>query len=550
MKTSFAPFRLLVALLFLLGLMAPFAATGATAQGTVTCDDFTTEREAQDALDDDPDLADALDEDGNGIACDEPANDVSPEDVQLPEETEEATEEPTDEATEDATEEATEETTEEATETPEDEGETPAANPEAEEYLTAVQEEVDGLAESIETFSELVGSVRGAPANDRADIVDEFNAIADDWADYPDVAAEITAPDGFEEIDDAYQDLAAEVGEMGENWQVFWAAEQDSPEEAEAEEGFNENLETVETQIEDLTTLLDEAAESATGDATPTAIDEEGTEYVATVEAEVEGLSESIAEFTDLVTIVEDETASNSEQRDANEESVTIAEGWSEYPVEADGITAPEGFEDIDDAYQSLAADVGEMGDAWLTFTEAEEGSTEADEAEATFTETLESVETQIEELTTLLEDAGTGGTDAPTETPEVDAEAEEYLTTVRDNTDELAESLDRLNELLGQGENLTNDEVAEVLDIVDLWANAAEIAADLDAPAEFADIQAVYEDLAAELGEAAENFDALGEADVDSPEEADAIDALIENVENADTLLVELDELLTDAGF
>ena len=107
MKTSFAPFRLLVVLLFILGLMAPTVAVGAGAQGTVTCDDFTTEREAQDALDDDPDLADSLDEDGNGVACDEPANDVSPEDVQLPEETAEATEEPTEEATEEATEEPT-----------------------------------------------------------------------------------------------------------------------------------------------------------------------------------------------------------------------------------------------------------------------------------------------------------------------------------------------------------------------------------------------------------------------------------------------------------
>lgn len=542
MKTSFVPFRLLVALLFLLGLMAPVTATGAAAQGTVTCDDFTSEREAQDALDDDPDLADSLDEDGNGVACDEAGNDVSPEDVQIPEETEEATEEPT--------EEATEEPTEEATETPEDEPETPAADSDAEDYLTAVQEEVDSLTGSIDTFSDLVGSVGSASADDRADIVDEFNAIADDWAGYPDVAAEITAPEGLEEIDEAYQDLAAEVGEMGENWLLFWEADEDSPEEIEARDAFNENLENVETQIEELTTLLDEAAESAAADATPAAVDEESEEYVATVASEVDGLSDSIAGFTDVVAVVEDETASTSEQRNAVEESVAIAEEWSEYPVVADGITAPDGFEDIDDAYQRLAGDVGEMGDAWLEFTEAEEGSTEADEAEATFSETLERVETQIEDLTTLLEDAGTSGTDEPTETPEVDAEAEEYLTTVRENSDELAESLDRLNELLGQGGDLTNDEVAEVFDIVVLWADASDVAADLDAPAEFADIQTAYEDLADELGEAAVNFDAIGDAEVDSPEEEEAIDALVDNLQNADTLIDELDELLTDAGF
>ncbi len=529
MKTSFVPFRLLVALLFMLGLMAPSAATGVVAQGTVTCDDFTTEQEAQDALDDDPDLADSLDEDGNGVACDEPANDVRPEDVQLPEETEEATEE--------------------ATETPEDETETPTADAESEEYLAAVQDEVDGLAANIDDFSELIVSVGDAPGAERADIVDEFNAIAEGWVDYPDVAADITAPDGFEEIDDAYQDLAAEVGEMGENWQLFWEADRNSPEEDEAEDAFNENFETVGIQIEELTTLLDEAA-GETVDATPTASDEEGEDYVATVGAEVDGLSDSIAEFSDLVAVTEDDTATNAEQRDAAEESVAIAEDWSEYPVVADGITAPEGFEEIDDAYQRLAADVEEMGDSWIAFTEAEEGSAEADTAEETFTETLESVETQIEAVTTLLEDAGTEGTEEPTETPEVDAGAAEYLTTVRDTSDELTDSLDRFNELLGQGDEITNDEVAEILEIVELWADASGVAAELDAPAEFSDVQTAYEDLADELGEAAENFDALGDAEVDSPEEEAAIDALVENLQTIDTLIGELDELLTDAGF
>ena len=430
------------------------------------------------------------------------------------------------------------------------EPETPATDPDAEEYLAAVQEEVDGLADSIDTFTELVVSVSEAPAADRADIVDEFNAIAADWADYPDVAAEITAPDGFEEIDDAYQDLATEVGEMGENWQLFWEAEQDSSEETEAEDAFNVNLETVETQIEELNTLLEDAAAGGSDDATPAASDEEGAEYVATVQAEVDSLSDGIAEFTDLLAVTEDDTATNAEQRDAVEESVAIAEDWSAYPDVAAEITAPDGFEEIDDAYQDLAADVAEMGDTWLAFTEAEEGSTEADEAEGTFTETLESVETQIEDLTTLLEDAETSGTDTSTETPEVDADAEEYLTAVRDNSDELAESVDRFNELVVQGGEFTDEEVAEIFDIIVLWGDASDVAAELDAPAEFADIQTAYEDLASELGDAAENFNALGAADPDSPEEDEAIDALFDNLQNVDTLISDLDELLTEAGF
>lgn len=551
MKTTFAPLRLLVMVLFLFGLMVP--AASAAAQGTVTCSDFTSEREAQDALDDDPDLADTLDEDGNGVACDEPFNGVSPEDVQLPEETEEATEE------------STEEPTEEATETPEDE--TPPANQDGDEYLATVQDEVDALSDSIAEFTDLTESVQEVPQADRAAIIDEFNGIAEDWSAYPDVAADITAPDGFDDIDDAYQDLAQEVGDMGDNWLAFWEAERGTPEETEARDAFSENFENVGTQIEDLNTLLEEAVADATStpEATPTATEEspaDGEEYIATVQAEVDALSDSITEFNDLISVATDDEATTDEKQDAVDAFNAIAEDWSAYPDVAADITAPDGFEEIDEAHQDLATDVGDMGDNWLAFWEAEQDSPEEEEARDAFTESLGSVETQIEELNILLEDAAADATpvDAATEeateetsaTPkvDVDAEAEEYLTTVRDNTDELADSLDRFFELSEQQGQFTDEEVAEIQDIFALWTDASEVAAELDAPREFAEIQTAYEDLAAELGDAAENFTTFSEAEPDSPEADEALDAFTANLDNADTLASELDELLTDAGF
>ena len=257
-----------------------------------------------------------------------------------------------------------------------------------------------------------------------------------------------------------------------------------------------------------------------------------------------------------------DDEATTDEKQDAVDAFNAIAEDWSAYPDVAADITAPDGFEEIDEAYQDLAADVGDMGDNWLAFWEAEQDSPEEEEARDAFTESLGSVETQIEELNILLEDAAADATpvDAATEeateetsaTPEVDvdAEAEEYLTTVRDNTDELADSLDRFFELSEQQGELSDEEVAEIQDIFALWTDASEVAAELDAPREFAEIQTVYEDLAAELGDAAENFTTFSEAEPDSPEADEALDAFTTNLDNADTLASELDELLTDAGF
>jgi len=547
MKTTHAPFRLFVVLLFVFGLMVPVASTAAAAaQGTVTCDDFTTEAEAQDALDDDPDLADALDEDGNGVACDETSNGVSLDDIRLPDETD------------DATEEGTEEATAEDEVTPEDD--TPSVDADGEEYLATVQDEVDGLSDSIEAFNSLIESVQEAPEADRADIVDEFNAIAEDWSVYPaDVAAEITAPDGFEDIDDAYQDLAAEVGEMGDNWLEFWSAERDSTEEQDAQDAFSENYDNVLIQIEELNILLEEAAgETATEGATPAATeegsDDDGDAYVATVQAEVDGLSDSLTEFEDLIAVAGDDGASNTEKQDAIDEFNAIAEDWSAYPDIAAEITAPDGFEDIDDAYQDLAAEVGEMGDNWQAFWTAEQDSSEEQEAQDAFSESLDNVETGIEDLNTLLEGAAGGGT--PTEeateeaTEDVDADADEYLTTVRENTDELADSLDRFNEIANTDGEFTDEELAEIGDILDLWADASDAAAELDAPTEFSEIQETYEDLAAELGDAADNFLTFGDTEPDSPEADEALEAFFTNLETADTLIGDLDDLLTDAGY
>lgn len=566
MKTKTSVFRLAVILLFLLGVMNPLATTGAGAAAqAVRCDDFSTREEAQNALDDDPNTAETLDEDGDGIACEdlpteaEATSDdgVRSEDVQLPGGDDDATEEATEEPTEDATAED-EEPTEDAT------AENEPSGGDVDEYVTTVQDEADSLQTSVDRFIEIDDEAAADPTRaELRDLADEANEIAATWAEYPDVAAEITAtaPDGVEDIDAAYQDLAETTGQTGDDWAVYWETPEDTPEEDEAFDAFTESFATMQDQLDELNLLLEEGA--ATPDATPEGTPEtsdDGDAYIATIQDEVDAIETSWEDFSAALDVAADESNSETEREDAIDEFTTIAEGWSEYPEVAAEIEAPEGFEEIDEAYQDLAADVGEMGDNWALFLETEPDTPEADEAEDAFSESVENVQSGIDDLNTLLEDAGTGGdataeatedaTEEPTEdaTEEPSGDADEYLTAVRDNSDELSESIDRFNEIVAAGD-FTDEQVTEVGEILALWAEAPDAAAELDAPTEFSEIDDTYVELTEELASASESFAAYGQADADSPEADEALRDFQDALENAETLAADLDDLLTDEG-
>jgi len=461
MKTTIAVFRLGVILLVLMGMMGPLLTPRAGAQ-TVTCEDFSTREEAQEALEEDPNTAAALDEDGDEIACEtlptsgELADDdrVKPEDVHLPggddDPTEEATQEGAGDPTEAATEEPTEDPTDEATEeaTGDDSGE------DVDDYLATIQDEVDALQESVDRFIE-IDEIAAAGDVTRAELEDlavEVNEIAATWADYPEVAAEITAtaPDGVEEIDADYQVLAETTGQAGEEWAVYWDTPSNSPEEEEALNTFNETFTTMQDQLDELNLLLGGAPEDATAtpggtleaspeatlEATPEAspvesdgISGDGEAYIATIQDEVDSLQANMDDFVAAIDVARDDASSDTEYNEAIDELNAIAEDWSEYPNVAAGIEAPDGFEEVDEAYQDLAIEVGEMGDNWMLYWEADPNSPEETEAEEAFTENFDNVQDGIDDLNVLLE-AMTGGDEA-------------YVAAIRHHADELSGSVD-----------------------------------------------------------------------------------------------------------
>ncbi len=124
MKRRLPGLRLGVFLLFMLGILSPVVATNAGAQD-FTCDDFNSSAAAQAVLDADPTLEDVLDPDGDGIACNEDAEETPADDEETPVDEEE---------------------------TPVDEEETPAddvSGEDGEAYLADIQDEVDSVVESL-----------------------------------------------------------------------------------------------------------------------------------------------------------------------------------------------------------------------------------------------------------------------------------------------------------------------------------------------------------------------------------------------------------------
>jgi len=536
MRRRLAGLRLGVVLLFMIGLLSPFAATGVGAQD-LTCDMFNSQRAAQAVLEADPSLEDALDPDGDGEACNE--------DEPVDEPTEEPTEEPTDE---------------------------PSGDEDA--YLEDIQAEVDEVIESFDRQIEINTTIADASSAEQRELIGELEDLAATWSEYPEVAAEFEAPAGLEDVEDAYLDFADLVGEAGETWLIWWDIPQGAPEEDAALDDFTEALDAAYAAADDVTAAIEDAggATTPTDDPTEEPTDEpsaDGEAYVADVQAELDALQEQVDRFAEI----QDEAATGdltqAEGEELAEEINDIAAGWVEYPDVAAEFVAPEGYEDIEDAYLDLADTVGEAGELWEAYWAIPADDPEEAAAEEAFFSAYADVQNGIDELQDLLDEAGgsTGPSADPTEDPteepsddpteeptddpldEPAGDAEEYLATVSETAADWQDSLDRFDEIIGLGAEATDADNEELTEILITWAAAPDVAAEVEAPAGFEDIQAAYEDFAAELAAASTAIADYLAADPDSPEADAAFDDLLTAIENAQELSAELDDLLTDAG-
>jgi hypothetical protein len=516
MKRPLAGLRLGVILLFLLGFLSPLATSGAGAQA-FSCDDLTA-TQAQALLDADPDLAEDLDPDGDGEACNH----------------EEGT---TDEATEEA-------------------GEETAAGDD--EYLTAVQDELDYLGESFDRFIELNEQAADATEEELQDIADEVNSIAAEWVEYPDVAAELVAPAEFEDVETDYLDLADMVGETGELWEEYWSIPADDPEEDAAFEAFNDAFIDVQDQLDAVQAVVDDAGgaggntdpdptEEATEDPTEEATEEasggDADAYLSDVQDELDTLNDEATQLSEILDLQE---AGDATQEDA-ELFTDIMATWSTYPDDvAAELVAPAGLEDVEDAYLDLADTMAETSIHWDDYLSADVGSPEEEDAFAALVDGVDSVQTQIEDVQALIDDAGGSGgntdpdpTEEATEDPTEEAteeatggDADAYLADVTDTADEWNESISRFNELLGG--DLTDADIDELSGILVAWVGAPDVAASMDAPEGMEDVQAAFEDYADSISEMGLNFTTYLGTEANSPESEEALTAFGDSMTQA----------------
>ena len=541
--------RLAVLLLFMVGMLSPFAATGAGAGAQeLACDDFNSQRAAQAVLEADPSLEDSLDADGDGVACNE--------------------DEPTDEPTEEATEEPTDDPTEEPSDDPiEEPTDRPSGDDDA--YLTEVQDEVDSVIESFDRHVEINESFGDATQSEREDLVVELEDLANSWSEYPDMAAEFAAPAGLEDVEDAYLDFADLVGETGDTWLIWWDIPVDDPEEDTAFDEFTQAFDVAYAAADDVTAAIEDAGgaigptddptKEPTDDPTEEPTDDpsiDGDAYVEDIQAELDALTEQVDRFDEINDIGADAT------EDDLDEINDIAAGWVEYPDVAFELVAPEGYEDIEDAYLDLADAFGEAGEDWETYWAIPLDDPEEEAALEAFLASYADAQDMIGDVQDLLDDAGgsTGpSTDDPTEEPTEDpteeptdepaGDSDEYLTTVGDTAADWQASIDRFSEIIAVGADATDAEFAELTEILVAWAEAPDVATELDVPTGLNDVQTAYEDFAGELSVASVAIaDYLG-ADPESPEADAAFDDFITAIGNAEDIAAELDDLLSEAG-
>lgn len=483
MKRPSAGLRLGVILLFILGLLSPVATSGAGAQ-VFNCEDLTA-TQAQALLDADPDLAESLDPDGDGEACNHDENTTAADD-----------------------------------------NDTAASD---DDYLAAVQDELDTLGGTFDRFLELNEEAGATSDEDElADIIDEANQIAADWSDYPDVAADLEAPREFSDVEDAYLDLADMVGESGDLWADYWALPSGDPDEDAALEDFNDAFIGAQDQLDAVQTLVDDAGGTTTTKTEEPVNGGDADAYLADVQDEIDTLADEAGDLASILEIQADDPDSvTQDDIDLFNETMTR---WSTYPddVAAD-LVAPEGLEDVEDAYLDLADSVAEASLLWDDYLGTDTGSTDEEDAFDALVDGIDSVSSQVDDVQGLIDEAGGSTT---TTTTGGDVDADQYLADVSETADAWSDSIDRFGELL-QGD-LTDADIDELSEILVTWIGATEVAAAMEAPEGMEDVQAAFEDYAASVSDMGLNFTTYLGTEADSAESEEALTAFGDSMTQA----------------
>lgn len=140
------------------------------------------------------------------------------------------------------------------------------------------------------------------------------------------------------------------------------------------------------------------------------------------------------------------------------------------------------------------------------------------------------------------------GSSNSNDEGNEQDADDSDYLATVEDQYSAWSDDLARLLDILSN-EDLGDEAIAQELsEILTEFANAPGVAAELDVPSQYSDVQGAYEDFADGLADVTATFVAFLESEQGTSAADAAARDFSEAIQNAADLGADLEAVLTDA--
>ena len=100
-------------------------------------------------------------------------------------------------------------------------GDPAATSGEGAAYLTTLQ---SGMSYLQTTITDATAQFGGLEGDNSAAAIEAISRISAEWSAYPNRAAAIVAPAGYENINASYQALAGQVGQLGTNWNAVVAS--------------------------------------------------------------------------------------------------------------------------------------------------------------------------------------------------------------------------------------------------------------------------------------------------------------------------------------
>jgi hypothetical protein len=281
-----------------------------------------------------------------------------------------------------------------------------------------------------------------------------------------------------------------------------------------------------------------------------------------------------------LATLEDLDPISGGLSEDEVDDVIAIVEEFTAAPDVAAEFEAPDGLEDVQDAFEALADGYAEVATTFTDWLDTDAGSDEEADAEDAYNEALDAVIDLQDDFDAAVEDAGgssdgsdgrddeedatddsaddsTGDAADDGSTDDEDAtdddggsggDADAYLEDVRTHADELVAGADRLIEILSSDE-VTDADREDLAAILELWADAPDVAADMDVPDGMEEVQEAYEETADAYATVVDNFDAWLATDAETTESEEAFQEFIDSLTEAMELSDTLDGLLADEG-